>query len=114
MKQITPYQAYKNEINRLLAKAQNGGGWEVNFTCKEPLEETSLARCTYNMVGRWVRVSFNAKTCKTVAAARRAAKHEFGHFVTARIDKLAMDRHSSEIEISEELEAISRVFERLA
>ena len=110
----TPYQAYKKEVNRLLNKAQIGGGWEVTFTSSEPLNETASAKCTYNMMSRWVRFSFNSKVANTVKLARLSVKHEFGHFVTCRLERLAVYRFTTEDEIREEMEAIARIFEKIA
>jgi hypothetical protein len=109
---MTNYQIYKNEINRLLAKTQTGGGWHVSFRTKEMNGEAS---CTVSVEERWAIFSFNSNSAKSELASdiKRYARHEFGHFVTFKLCHLAGCRFLSEEEIDEEMEAIARVFERM-
>lgn len=108
------YKIFKTELNRLLQKTQIGGTWSVTFTDKEDLGG-SLAKCTYSMMNRWVRFSFNPEEHKNLPRSDqvRAARHEFGHFVIARLETLALYRFTTEDEIIEESEAIARIFEKL-
>lgn len=106
------YIIFKNEINRLLAKTQTGGGWEITFTDKEDITHAD-ARATYNVGNRWVRFSLNRKKVKTKQSALKVARHEFGHFIIARMEWLAGCRYITDSEIDEESEAFARVIEKL-
>ena len=108
------YLVYKREIRRLLAKTGASGGWEISFTKREDLDG-ALARCTTCMGERWVRFAFNSKhpANRSHSAVKRAARHEFGHFVLNRMERLAESRFVTEREIEEESEAIARIFEKL-
>ncbi len=108
----TPYAAYKKEINRLLSKSQTGGGWSIIFTCKKDIGD-SAATSQWHIMDRWVVFAFNTKDEPTIADAKLSAKHEFGHFITGRLERLASYRFTTEDEIREEMEAIARIFEKL-
>ena len=108
-----PYKKFKVEINRLLVKSQAAGGYEISFTDKEDIG-TAHARCTYHIAHRWCRFSFNTKLVKDKNINPiSAAKHEFGHFLMARMDWLAGCRYIAESETTEETENFARIMERL-
>jgi hypothetical protein len=109
------YKVFKDEVNRMIDKTSTGGGWNIEFTCNEQLDHNSLGRCTYHVSDRWARFAFNvaANKGRSRAEVKATARHEFGHFVTARLDRLAAERFISERELDEEMEAIARVFEKL-
>lgn len=112
---MSNFKIFKDEVNRLLAKTQTGGGWSVTFRqYRDTDPEGCAASVTYNAVARYARFNFNTGSCdNTLSGAKKAAKHEFGHFVTARLERLACRRFTTEAEIEEEMEAIARIFERM-
>ena len=109
---MTNFQIYKAEINRLLEKTQTGGGWAVSFDSKE---KDGDARCQYNIMHRWVLFSLNSKATRGFdkTEIKDCAKHEFGHFVIGRLERLDHYRWTTEDEIREECECIARIFERM-
>lgn len=111
---MTKYQVFKNELNRLLSKTQTGGGWEVKFR-NEKLPPNTSAMCSFSLMNRWVTFSFDCDHNRNRSRAEviRSAKHEFGHFVICRLEKLATLRFIDESEIDEEVENIARIFEKL-
>lgn len=110
---MRPFQVYKKELQRLIEKAGIGGMWDISFVSNEDIGDAQ-ARCTYDTRERWVRFAFNVEHGpKTATEATRIAKHEFGHFVTARLDEYAIARFVSEAEIGEACEEVARVFERI-
>ena len=109
------YAIFKEEVNRLINKTRTDGGWEITFTDREDIGK-SLARVTYSIVGRWARFAYSKKrpmVNRTNVSAKQSARHEFGHFILARMEHFAFCRFVTESEIEEESESFARVIEKL-
>ena len=113
-KQTKLFKQYKAEIQRLLTLAQIGGDWSIIYEEEDEGDDEYLAAVDWNMIGRWVRFAFNSQQHHLLGACPlKSARHEFGHFVVAKLDELAKRRCVTMLEIYEANEEIARIFETI-
>ncbi len=111
-KKLTLFERYVKEVKRLLALAQIGGDWCIDFSDNE--EDDCLAAIDWNITGRWACFSFSSEQHQLFnACPLKSARHEFGHFVVAKLDELAKRRYITPIELYEVNEEIARIFETI-
>lgn len=110
--EATIFTQYKKEVIRLLALAQIGGDWDITFA-EEELDGSNgmIEFCTRT---RYACFYLDVEMCKeTDQCPLSAARHEFGHFVTAQLIHLATDRYVTESDVREAGEAVARTFETM-
>ena len=109
---VDKYEAFKSEVERLVAKG-GMGDWKLEFAHKRlqgghEAQFESNADCT---VAYFTYTTSLAKGCTPRPVL--AARHEFGHMLSARLTRLAHKRFVHEDEVLAEEEKLSMICERL-
>lgn len=88
-------------------------GWEVMFL-HEQLSDGNIAAATYNMMNRCATIKYSKSYSKQYYSKyeiKKTAFHECCELFFARISSLALYRHTTEDEVTEEIHNIIRTLE---
>lgn len=116
MAKLTPSEAkkiFQTEFMRILNKTSMNT-WAVEFR-QEQLPFGTLAAVKWNYSSKWLMVwiTTNMDVCKTKRDAKRAAKHEVGHALSAHFQYIIETPFVSRMEFVDAMETFAKDMENI-